>query len=199
MAGSKNGRTKGSPCDNTWVLMKTTTLMKLMVLMILGNADYPLSTATLYEFFLETGYAGYFDLNKTIYTLIEDGYVESAKCYGSTFMTITDKGRDTITNLKDHVSRGIREDIKAFLEKNGLDVVNKASVVTDYYKTGSGDYVAELTAREKYSDLISIKINVSSEESAKTMCDNWSRGSSELYAYIIRTLLVTSEKGSGDT
>ena len=48
-------------------MLTATTLIKLMVLMILGNADYPLSTATLYEFFLETRYARYFDLNKTIY------------------------------------------------------------------------------------------------------------------------------------
>ena len=175
-------------------MLGTTTLIKLMVLLMLEGADYPVATSTLYDFFLgNNGYTGYFSLNETISTLNTDGYVESTKSFGATFLIITDKGRETLDQFQNRVSKGIKDDIKTFLEKNGMTIVNKAALLANIYRVSAGDYVAELTAKEKYNDLFSMRINVPTEESAHIICDNWRNAASDIYSYILNRLLKGEE------
>ena len=176
-------------------MLDTTTQIKLMVLFMLEGVDYPVATSTVYDFFLGKEYTGYFMLNELINCLTTDEFIETSKTHGTTFLTITDKGRETMQMLQEHVYRGIKEEISDFMTQNTLDSVNRAAVFTNYFRVGVGDYVAEVVAREKYCDLISIKLNVPTEESAQLACDNWRDASADIYSYVTKRLLEAKEKG----
>ncbi|MCR5590589.1 MAG: DUF4364 family protein [Lachnospiraceae bacterium] len=165
------------------------TLTKLIALYMLNKVDYPLSQAQIYEFTLEKGYADYFTLNQALFELTEDGFVESSKTHSTTILSLTDKGRDTLTFFGNRISEGIKNDINAYFEEHRMEIANAMSVMTNYYRTSSGDYVAELTAREKSVDILNIRLNMPSEESARIVCDNWREKSSDVYAFLIEQLL----------
>ena len=165
------------------------TLTKLIVLYMLDKVDFPLTRAQIYEFILEKEYSDYFTLTQAIFELTEDGYIESAKKHASTFLSLTDKGRDTLTFFRNRISEGIKNDINRFFDENRMQIVNDVSVITNYYRTGEGDYVADLTAREKSSDLVNIRINMPTEDSARAICEHWRDTSAEIYSFILEKLL----------
>ena len=61
--------------------------------------------------------------------------------------------------------------------------------MTNYYRSASGDYIADLSAREKSEDLINIRITMPTEESAQSICEHWREKSSDIYSFILENLL----------
>ncbi len=165
------------------------TLTKLIVLYMLDRVDFPVTKAQVYDFILEKEYANYFTLTQATFELIEDGYVESSRTHSATLLSLTDKGRDTLTFFQNRISEGIKNDINTYYEQHRVEITNRMSVMTNYYRTSAGDYVADLFAREKSADLINIKINMPTEESARSVCDNWREHSSDIYSFILENLL----------
>ena len=165
------------------------TLIKLIVLYMLDKVDFPITKAQIYDFILEKEYANYFALTEATFELTEGGLIETSSTHSSTFLKLTDKGRDTLTFFQNRISEGIRKDINAYFDENRMEITNRMSVITNYYRTAAGDYVADLTAREKSEDIINIKINMPTEESAQAICDNWRDRSSDIYSFILENLL----------
>ncbi len=165
------------------------TLTKLIVLYLLDKVNGPLTKAEIYDFILEREYSNYFTLSQAVYELTEDGFVESSSTHNSTYLTLTDNGRDTLTFFHNRISEGIKNDIDTYYEANHGDIANRMSVVTNYYRIASGEYVAELSAREKTTDLINIRINMPTEDSARAICDHWRDASSDIYSFILEKLL----------
>ena len=165
------------------------TLTKLIVLYMLDKVDFPITKAQIYDFILEKEYSNYFTLTQAIFELTEDGFIETSSTHSSTFLKLTDTGRESLSFFRNRISDGIRNDINEYYEKNRLEIANNMSVVTNYYRTSQGDYVAELTARERLSDLINIRINLPTEDSAQAMCDHWREKSSDIYSFILENLL----------
>lgn len=165
------------------------TLTKLIVLYMLDKVDGPLTKAEIYDFILEREYSNYFTLSQAVYELTEDGFVESSSTHNSTYLKLTDNGRDTLTFFHTRISEGIKNDIDTYYEQNRGDIANRMSVVTNYFRIASGEYVAELSAREKTTELITIRLNMPTEDSARAICDHWRSASSDIYSFILEKLL----------
>ena len=170
-------------------MTETQTLTKLIVLYMLDKVGYPITKAQIMEFILEKEYSNYFTLTQAIFELTEDGFIKSDLTHSATFLSLTDKGRDTLTFFAGRIYDGIREDINRYFEENSIEIANNMSVITNYYKTAKGDYVADLSAREKSEDLINIRINMPTEDSARAMCEHWRDRSSDIYSFILENLL----------
>ena len=165
------------------------TLTKLIVLYMLNQVDFALTKAQIFDFILEKEYSNYFTLQQATYELTESKFVESTSTHSSTLMKITPEGRDALKFFNNRMSEGIKEDINLYFSQNRMQIHNELSVMTNYYKTSEGEYIADLTAREKASDLINIKINMPTEDSAEAICNHWKEKSQDIYAFILETLL----------
>lgn len=165
------------------------TLTKLIVLYMLDKVDFSLTRAQIYEFILEKEYSDYFTLTAAIFELTEDGFIESSAKHSSTFLSLTPKGRDTLTFFQNRISEGIKNDINKFFDEHRMQIANDVSVMTNYYRTSDGDYVADLTARDKSTDLVNIRINMPTEDSARAVCEHWRDSSSDIYSFILEKLL----------
>lgn len=165
------------------------TLTKLIVLYMLSQVDFALTKAQIFDFILEKEYANYFTLQQATYELTESKFVDSESTHSSTLLKITPEGKDTLKFFKNRLSEGIIEDINLYFSENRMQIHNELSVMTNYYKTSEGDYVADLTAREKSSDLINIRINMPTEDSAEAVCEHWKENSQSIYAFILENLL----------
>lgn len=165
------------------------TLTKLIVLYMLNQVDFALTKAQIFDFILEKEYSNYFTLQQATYELTESKFVESTSTHSSTLMKITPEGRDALKFFNNRMSEGIKEDINLYFSQNRMQIHNELSVMTNYYKTSEGEYIADLTAREKASDLINIKINMPTEDSAEAICNHWKEKSQDIYSFILETLL----------
>lgn len=166
----------------------TFTLYKLIILYMLEKVDFPLTTAQISDFILEKEYTNFLTLQQVIGELTDDGYITAQSIRNRTHLAITAEGRETLNFFENQIGAGIKADIDDFFKKNEIDLRNEISILSDYYKSTSGEYEAHLTAKDKGINLISITISVPSEETAVSICDNWQQKNQEIYQYLISQL-----------
>ena len=155
----------------------STTLYKLMILYMLNKVNFPLSNTQLSSFMLDKQYTDYFTFQKTISSLVEDGFIRGTTHQSSTHYTLT------------KISSAIRDDIETYLADNKYELKNQAGTVTDCYKLPNGNYIAHCQVKEGDTTLIELNLNVPIEEQAEIICARWRENSQELYDYIIHKLM----------
>jgi len=163
-------------------------LYKLMVLYILNHCDFPLTNSQITDFVVGKEYTDYFTLQKAIYNLIDDEFLESIPENNNTRYTLTDKGRDSINAFEGSISSSIRNDIDEYLRKNKFELRSSYDTVADYYKTKSGDFTAHLRVNENDRPFIDLSLIVPDEENARMLCSKWKEKNRDIYEYILRTL-----------
>lgn len=169
--------------------LEVLTLYKLIILYMLDKVDYSLTRSQVFDFMLDKNYTDYFTLQKVMNQLTDDKLIESKFKRNASHLTITEKGKETIELLKNDLSDPIREEIDTYLNDNEVQLRNEVSISADYYKSTAGEYVAELTARERNTDLLSIKISMPTEDAASEICNNWHKKNQDVYAYLMENLL----------
>ena len=65
---------------------------------------------------------------------------------------------------------------------------NEGSIRTDYYKSVSGEYEAQLEIKEKDVTVVKITLSVPDEKTASAICTNWQKKNEEIYQYLTRQL-----------
>ncbi|MDE7444216.1 MAG: DUF4364 family protein [Lachnospiraceae bacterium] len=163
-------------------------LYKLIVLYMLKRVDFPLTKAQISDFILGKEYTNFLTLQQVIGELTETGLLTAQSIRNRTHLSITKEGQDTLKFFENQIGDSIKADIDDFFRENEIDLRNEVSILSDYYKSTSGEYEAHLTAKEKGVNLVDITISVPSEETASSICDNWQRKNQDIYQYLIAQL-----------
>ncbi len=163
-------------------------LYKLMVLYILNRCDFPLTNSQITDFMVGKEYTDYFTLQKTLYSLIDDGFLESIPDNNNTRYSLTDKGQNSVRAFEKTISSSIRNDIDEYIRENKFELRSNYDTIADYYRTKSGDYVAHLRVNENDRPFIDLSLYVPDEENAKILCAGWKNKNRDIYEYILRTL-----------
>lgn len=166
-----------------------TTLTKLIVMYMLDMVDFPLKKAQLFDFILEKEYTNYFTLQTALNELIDSAFIETSSTHSTTFVSLTSDGHNTLKLFKNRLSEGIINDITQYFNDNKMSIHNEVSSISNYYRTSSGSYVADLVARENTNDLINLKIYMPTEDAAESICNHWKEKSQDIYAFIIENLI----------
>ena len=168
--------------------LEISSLYKLMILYMLDKADHPLKISQILEFMLDKEYTDYFNLQKIISELSDDQLIESTVMRNTTLLSITESGKKTRDMFAKEISSKITEEINSFFEGNGVRLRNEVSIMADYYRNTYGEYIAELTGKERDSELINIRLSVPTEKDASNICSNWYEKSQEIYELLMRML-----------
>ncbi len=167
----------------------TFMLYKLMILYILSRVNFPLTNAQLTTFILEKEYTNYFNLQRAISELIDDAYITTKIIRNSTLYRITDSGNETLLLFDNMISTGIKEDIEAYLLENKYELQAEVSTQAEYYQVKKGEFAAHLSVIERDSPIIDLTLLVTTQEEAKSLCNNWREKSSDVYAHLMSMLL----------
>jgi len=165
------------------------TLYKLIVLHMLGRVKFKLTYAQISEFILEKEYTNYMTLQEVISELQNTELIKAETTMNRTYFSITEEGRRTLSYFGNRISDAILEDIDAFLAERHLELKNEASITSNYYKSTSGEFEAQLVARERDVELVSIKLSVPTEEIAASICDSWQKKNQAIYKYLMQELI----------
>ena len=165
------------------------TLYKLMILYMLDRADQPITRAQIYDFMLSREYTDYLNVNGIINEMITTGFLKSQTKRNRSHLELTDQGREILVMFPDRISAEIKQEITDYLIEKEYDLRNTTSIQSNYYKSVSGDYIAELSAREKNNELITIRVSVPTAQSAQTVCLNWEKNSQDIYKTLMQKIL----------
>ena len=168
---------------------ETLMLYKLIVLYILDKVDFPLTNGQLTNFILEKEYTNYFNIQQAISELVDDQFISSETMRNSSLYQITDTGRETLSFFSHTISLAIREEIDAYLKTHKYSLREEVSSPATYYETKKDEYIAHLRVMERESAIIDLKLAVPTEQEANLICNNWKNKSSDIYAYVISSLI----------
>lgn len=163
-------------------------LYKLIILYLLDRVSFPLSQSQVSEFILDKGYTNYLTLQQVLSELIENNLLSASTTLHRTQLKITKEGRDTLGFFESRISDIIKKEIKEYLKEHSLDLRNEVSVVSDYYKNVQGEYDALLSAKDRDTTLVEIKLSVPTPQMAEQICENWREKNQEVYEMLTKML-----------
>ena len=67
---------------------------------------------------------------------------------------------------------------------------NEVGTIADYYKSTNQDYIVHCQVKEGKTTLIELNLSVPTKDEAAIMCNNWKDASQEIYAHIMKKLMV---------
>ena len=164
------------------------TLYKLIVLYMLNKVSFPLSSSQIGDFILEKDYTNFLTLQQVFSDLKENNLIASKTVRNRTLFSITEEGMSTLSYFQNRISDDIKKDIIEYLRQNEMELRNEVSVLADYYKSTGGEYEAHLWAKDRDSELVSIKLTVPTEEIAASICTKWQDKSQQIYQYLTAQL-----------
>lgn len=167
----------------------TFMLYKLMILHILSRVSFPLSNAQLTSFILEKEYTNYFNIQRAISELIDDSFISVETIRNSSLYRITDSGTETLRLFDNMISTGIKEDIEEYLQENKYELQEEVSTPADFYQVKKGEFASHLSVIERGTPIIELTLSVPTEEEAERLCNNWKDKSSDIYSYVMSSLL----------
>ncbi len=165
------------------------TLYKLIILYMLEQVDFPLTTSQLTEFILEQGYTTYLTLQQALSELSDAGLIETQTIRNRTRLRNTEEGSETLQFFGNRISDAIRGDIAEFFKEQEINLRNQVSITADYYKSTSGEYEVRMIAKEKETLLVDLTLSVPDEAMAEEMCNKWEKQNQEIYQYLMSQLL----------
>lgn len=169
--------------------LEAITLYKLITLYMLDKVDFPLTNATVIGFFSEKGYTDYATVLTVLSVLEDDGLVDVESNRSNTSYTINDNGREMLGFFGNKISDDIKKEINDYLTANRYELKQAANIVSEYYKTTSGDYAVHCYVKENNSTLMDFTISVPDESIADGMCDKWKSASQDIYDYVFHKLM----------
>lgn len=168
----------------------TFTLYKLIVLYMLNRAAFPVTKAQISDFMLEKEYTNFLTLQQVISDLIDAEMVmiTAETVHNRTYLAITEEGRKTLSFFHNQINSSTKQEIDEFFRENEMEMRNELSILSDYYKSASGEYESHLTAADKGSKLVDITLTVPDEAIAASICENWQKKNQAVYQYLIEQL-----------
>ena len=155
---------------------------------MLGRVSFPLTKAQVGDFVLERDYTNFLTLQQVFAELVDANLVTAKSSRNRTYLAITDEGAATLSYFGNRINDSIKEEIDSFLSDNEMEMRNDVSILSDYYKSVSGEYEAHLTAKEKDVKVVEITLSVPDEDTASAICANWQKRNQQIYQYLTSQL-----------
>jgi len=161
------------------------TLYKLMILYMLKSAAEPLTLIQISNFFLERKYTeNFLNVQSFVKALEDQNFLAAKQNHNTTLISITEEGMESLQYFLGDISSEIKCDIQDYLKINSTELRREASIISDYYKNQFGEYEAIMWAKDRDTELVSIKLTVPSEKMAVAICENWKEKNQEIYQFL---------------
>ena len=169
------------------------TLYKLMILYILNASEFPLTNSQVCEFLLENGYTTYFTTQAAISDLIEAQFISVRQRNNSSYYQLTPSGLETLEAFSSSISDGIKADVKSFLEDKHYTLRQNNEITATYLPKKNQEFEVDLSLKDGKETLINLQINAPTELQAELMCVHWQKKSTEIYNYLLNSLLAKNK------
>ena len=165
------------------------TFYKLIILYTLSKVETPIPPGIISDYIVERGFTNYYTLQQAVSELLEADLIREDITYHLSYYSITDDGHETLELFGEPLSYEIRNEIDEYLTSKKYEIINEASFISDYHKTEDGTYLATCTLREGTHVLFHVELDVTVEDDAVKVCENWKESSESIYQMALKQLL----------
>ncbi len=169
--------------------MSDSMLFKLIVLFMLDLVEGPLATDQLSEFLLKQDSGDYFTFRQLLDEMISSNLIKTETTYNRTLYRITSTGKNTLKYYNDHIPDDVRKDIISYLMDNEVEIKEILTVYSDFYKSTDGNYNANCQIREHNMTVVNLTLSLPTKRQAEAVCQQWKEHYSDVYAYLMDTLV----------
>lgn len=155
-----------------------------MILYMLKSAAEPLTLIQISTFFVDKEYTSFMNVQGFVKALEDQNFLAVKQNHNKSLISITEEGMESLQYFLGDISSEIKCDIQEYLKVNSTELRREASIVSDYYRNQFGEFEALLWAKDRETELVSIKITVPSEKMAAAICDNWQEKNQEIYQFL---------------
>lgn len=168
---------------------ESNSIYKLIILFMLDKVPNPLTNQIISDYILDKGYTNYFNIQKAFSELLESDLIQAEKTYHTSYYSLTEAGKETLTLFYGQLSLEIREEILTYLEENRFTILDETSTITDYKRLENGEYLATCSIQENGIPLLQLSLSAPSEEEAIQICNHFSEKQQNIYEYLAKELL----------
>ncbi len=168
---------------------------KLIIMYILHRLNIPTSNGTITKLVLETRLMNYFMFQQCFNELCEGGLVklekpapEKRKQELPGGYVLTKSGNNTLQYFINLISPGIKKQLDKITPALRREIEEDSLITADYIPESEDKFTVVCNMREKGFPLIELKATVGTKKDALSVCENWKKYSSEIYAEIIGSL-----------
>ncbi len=147
--------------------------VKIFVLYLMENINYPLDFVTLNDIVMQTDYVMYLDLAEAFGELLDGGLLERSERDGEEVFTVTERGRCVARELKSDILPGILDRALAaalrYLNFKERGIIPRCSVE----RTEDGRFSVICSFAERGTVIFSQTLVVDTEDRARRMQSNF--------------------------
>ena len=166
-------------------VMHDKTDIKIFVLFLLDNINYPLDYGTINNLIIENGYVGAFDFAECFSELSEQGHILDEVVEGEHYYMISNSGKRLAKELQSTIvesakNAGIKSAMKLIsLQKSGAD----ASV--SYEQNEDKKYVFTCKITDRNGELFVLKLRLSSMAQVEQMKKRFEDSPEKIYRSVL--------------
>ncbi len=164
---------------------------KLIIMYILRRLDIPVGNIHITKMVLETRLMNYFMFQQCFNDLHEAKLVEleSDKAEDSRAKYIlTETGLNTMQYFLHLIPPGIKKQLDKITSSVRKEIREEMLITADFIPESEDKFTVCCGIREEDFTLIDLKAAVGTKKEARSICENWKKHSSEIYAEIIEAL-----------
>lgn len=166
---------------------------KLIILLLIREVGFPLSSSYIIDFITVNSYADYFSVQNYIAQLCESNLLETSEGNNSTYYKLTQEGLKILNLFLDEIPSYIREKVIIYIEQNKDELKNKCKFNAEYYPKKTNNFLVKCSIEQNNCTIMRININATSEQEANIICTNWQNNASHLYTSIFKLLTMKSQ------
>ena len=122
--------------------------------------------------------------------MIEAQFISVDQKNNSSYYRLTPSGRETLEAFSSSISDGIKNDICSYLADKHYALRQTNEVTASYLPKKNQEFDVELLLKDGKEPLLKLQLTVPTELQAELICDHWHKRSSQIYDYLMTTLLT---------
>ncbi len=165
--------------------------IKVLILFLLDNIDYPLDYSTIYDVVLEGGYIRDFDFAECFSELKELGHVLEDTEGGVAYYIISPTGKMVVAELQSKLMLSIREkSLKIAMQMLSFQK-RKATTSSSVEKREDGKYTFHCEIKDPHGDIMSLDLCVGARLQAEDMQRKFEKDPESVYRRLLA--VITSD------
>jgi len=154
----------------------------------------PISNSNMSQFILEKNYMDYFSLQQYIAELVSNKLLDKTEENNTTFYSSNKKSIKTLDFFENRISTSVKDEIDEFIKVQKPNLKKDFETYADYYPKNEEEFIVNLGIKENKINLLDIRLNVASKESAKYICENWETKNVDVYNILLSNLTAKKEE-----
>ncbi|MBP3256218.1 MAG: DUF4364 family protein [Clostridia bacterium] len=161
---------------------------KILILYILDKVGKDISNSALLNLVLAVTDMNYFYFQQFLLDLLQNKYITTYEKEETTFYSITDFGKKTLSLTQDILPGIIKLRVDANFKEELETYEHEHSVIAEFIPRNENYYDITCKVVENSETIFEVKTFVGSKEQAKSIVDNWKNHADKIYPEILKIL-----------